>query len=107
MIRISDLTLARGTRRLLEHASLTVHPGHKVGLVGPNGSGKSSLFAALRGELAPDAGMVDRPPRWTVAHVAQETPATPMPAVEFVLDGDRELRDIERALPAAGAAHGL
>jgi ATP-binding cassette, subfamily F, member 3 len=56
MIRISDLTLARGARRLLEGASLSVHAGHKVGLVGANGTGKSSLFAALRGELLPDAG---------------------------------------------------
>jgi len=107
VLRITGLTLARGDRRLLEGASLTVHPGHKVGLIGPNGSGKSSLFAALRDELAPDAGTIDRPPRWVLAHVAQETPATPTPAIEFVLDGDRELREIERALAAAGAAQGL
>jgi ATP-binding cassette subfamily F protein 3 len=107
MLRITDLTLARGSRKLLERAGLTVHSGHKVGLVGPNGSGKSSLFAALRGELAPDGGTIDLPPRWVLAHVAQETPSTPMPAIEFVLDGDRELREIERALADAGAAHGL
>jgi ATP-binding cassette subfamily F protein 3 len=107
VIRVTDLTLARGARRLLEGASLTVHAGHKVGLVGANGSGKSSLFAALRGELLPDAGSIDLPRRWIVAHVAQETPAVPEPAIEFVLDGDRELRDIERGLAAAGAAKGL
>ena len=56
MIRISNLTLARGNKRLLEAANLTVHVGHKVGIVGANGCGKSSLFAAIRGELLPDAG---------------------------------------------------
>jgi ATP-binding cassette subfamily F protein 3 len=104
MLRITDLTLSRGSRKLLEHASLAVHAGHKVGLIGPNGSGKSSLFAALRDELAPDAGAIDRPPRWVLAHVAQETPPTQMPAIEFLLDGDRELREIENALAAAGVA---
>ncbi len=104
MIRIANLTLARGAKRLLEGANLTVHAGHRVGLIGPNGCGKSSLFALIRGELHQDAGEVALPAAWTVAHVAQETPAVPAPAIEFVLDGDPELRDVERALRAAEAA---
>jgi ATP-binding cassette subfamily F protein 3 len=104
LIRLSNLTLARGAKRLLEGANLTVHAGHKVGLIGPNGCGKSSLFALLRGELHQDAGNVELPQAWIIAHVAQETPAVPMPAIEFVLDGDRELRDVEAALQAAEAA---
>src|SRR5690349_10119148 len=103
MLRISRLALSRGTRRLLVDAELTVHAGQKVGVVGANGCGKSSLFAAIRGELLPDAGEIDLPARWTLAHVAQETPSTPMPAIEYVLDGDRELREVERALAAAEA----
>ncbi|HEX6136729.1 MAG TPA: ATP-binding cassette domain-containing protein [Casimicrobiaceae bacterium] len=106
MLRISKLTLARGTRRLLDGADLAVHARHKVGVVGANGSGKSSLFAAIRGELIPDAGAIELPPGWTLAHVAQETPASPVAAIEYVLDGDRELRDIERALAIAGADDG-
>ena len=105
MLRLTNLTLARGAKRLLEGASLTVHPGHKAGLVGPNGCGKSSLFALIRGELLPDAGDVQLPGAWIIAHVAQETPAVPTAALDFVLDGDRELRDIERALVVAEAAH--
>ena len=71
MLRISRLALSRGTRRLLVDAELMVHAGQKVGLVGANGCGKSSLFAAIRGELVPDAGEIDLPARWTLAHVAQ------------------------------------
>ena len=103
MLRVSRLALSRGTRRLLVEAELTVHAGQKVGLVGANGCGKSSLFAAIRGELVPDAGEIELPARWTLAHVAQETPSAPMPAIEYVLDGDTELRDVERALAAAEA----
>src|SRR4051794_24748223 len=98
MLRIDDITLRRGARVLLEHASMVVHPGQKVGLVGANGSGKSSLFALIRNELHSDAGEVYMPPRWVLAHVAQETPALDQPALEFVMDGDEELRAIEREL---------
>ena len=98
MLRIANLALSRGSKRLLDNASLAVHDRHKVGVVGANGSGKSSLFAAIRGEIVPDAGSIDLPPRWTLAHVAQETPAVASAAIEYVLDGDRELRDVERAL---------
>ncbi len=78
-----------------------VHPGHKVGLVGANGSGKTSLFALIRGELHADAGEVAMPPRWVLSYVAQETPALDQPALEFVMDGDEELRAIERETAAA------
>ena len=84
---------------------MNVHPGQKVGLVGPNGSGKSSLFALVRGELHADAGEISMPPRWILSHVAQETPALAQPALEFVLDGDVELRELEREIAAAEARH--
>jgi ATP-binding cassette, subfamily F, member 3 len=98
VIRITDLVLARGARRLLDGANLTVHAGHKVGLVGANGGGKSSLFAAIRHELLPDAGSIELPASWTIAHVAQETPPVERSAIDYVLDGDPELREIEAGL---------
>jgi ATP-binding cassette subfamily F protein 3 len=105
MLRITNLVLARGAKRLLDGAGMTVHDGHRVGLIGANGSGKSSLFALLRGELVADAGNVELPAAWTIAHVRQETPDSALPASEFVLDGDAELRSIQRELAAAEAAH--
>ncbi|HVO88907.1 MAG TPA: ATP-binding cassette domain-containing protein [Casimicrobiaceae bacterium] len=104
MLRLTSLTLSRGTKRLLHDADLTVHAGQKVGIVGANGSGKSSLLAAIRGEILADEGSIELPERWILAHVAQETPTTAAPAIEYVLDGDAELRAIERDLAAAGAA---
>ncbi len=104
MLQLNDLSFRRGPNLLLEAASLTIYPGQKVGLVGANGCGKSSLFALLRGELHADAGAFTIPTGWEVAHVAQHTPDTDRPAIEFVLDGDRELRQIETALVAADDA---
>src|SRR5512135_3933343 len=98
------MTLARGSRRLIEDASLQIHAGWRVGVVGANGSGKSSLFALLRGELHAEAGDCEVPRDWRIASVAQETPPLPQPALEFVLDGDGELRATERAIALADAA---
>ena len=105
MLRIIDVTLRRGAQVLLSGASMNVHPGQKVGLVGPNGSGKSSLVAMVRGELHADAGEVSTPPRWILSHVAQETPTVDLAALEFVLDGDVELRALERRIASAGQRH--
>src|SRR5690606_2442577 len=101
MLTLTDITLRRGPRVLLESFSLAVHPGWRVGVVGRNGSGKSSLFAMLLGELAPDEGDVALPRDLSIAAVEQETPATPRPAIDYVLDGDAELRAVERALARA------
>ncbi len=105
MIQFKQLTLVRGLKVLIQAASLQLHPGHKVGLTGANGAGKSSLFALLRGEMQLEAGDLEMPATWVIAHVAQETPALAMPAIEFVLDGDAELRQVETALVAAEANH--
>ena len=105
LIQFKQLTLTRGLKVLVQGASMQLHPGHKVGLTGANGAGKSSLFAMLRGEVHPEQGDLEIPASWVVAHVAQETPALAMPAIEFVLDGDVELREIEAALVAAEANH--
>ena len=105
MIQLKNLTLTRGVKILIEGASFQLHPGHKVGLTGANGAGKSSLFALLRGELHVESGDLDMPPQWVIAHVAQETPALHIDAIEFVLDGDEELRRIEVSLADAEAKH--
>ncbi|WP_454721320.1 MULTISPECIES: ATP-binding cassette domain-containing protein [Cupriavidus] len=104
MIRIDQLVLQRGTKVLFDHTSVTLNPGERVGLVGANGSGKSTLFAMLRGELHADGGDVSIPPQWRIAHVAQETPAVTRSAVEYTIDGDTRLREIEARIAAAQAS---
>jgi ATP-binding cassette subfamily F protein 3 len=104
MIRLSQVTLRRGAKTLLEGADVALNPGDRIGLIGANGSGKSSLFALLRGELHADKGEVDYPARWRVAYVAQETPALERTALEYAIDGDTTLRRLERELAAAEAA---
>jgi ATP-binding cassette subfamily F protein 3 len=101
MLSARDLTLRRGPEPLFEQVNFTVFRGNKVGLTGANGSGKSSLFAAIRGELSPDHGEIERPSGLKIAHVEQEVVASDRPAIEFVLDGDVELRTVQAAIEDA------
>jgi len=102
MIQLSQLALRRGSRLLLEETSLQIHPGQKVGLTGANGSGKSSLFALILGEIEPDAGELQIPDDWVISHVAQQSPSDDRAAIEFVLDGDGELRSLEEEIELEG-----
>ena len=88
---------------MLENVSLTVQPGQRVAIVGANGAGKSSLFQLLLGQLAPEQGSVSLPGGCRIAHMAQEVEASQRSARDFVLDGDFELRRMERELADAEA----
>jgi ATP-binding cassette subfamily F protein 3 len=103
MLNFSDVSIRRGTRLLFAGATFGLFRGEKVGITGENGSGKTSLLALVRGELQPDAGNFDMPSQLEVAHVSQELLATDREAIEFVLDGDAGLRQIERDIADAEA----
>jgi ATP-binding cassette subfamily F protein 3 len=100
MLNFCDLSLRRGKRLLFTAATFSLFRGEKVGITGENGSGKSSLLALVAGELTPEAGSFDMP-ALAVAHVAQELSASDREAVEFVLDGDAELRALAGELALA------
>ena len=105
MIRLTNLTLQRGPQRLLDSAEMTLHAGHKAGLIGANGAGKSSLFALLRGELTPDGGDCQLPGDWRIAHMRQEVDTLERVAVDYVLDGDLRLRQVQAELAVAEQGH--
>jgi len=104
MLNFSDISIRRGTRVLFEKATFNLYRGEKIGITGENGSGKSTLLALVRGEVMPETGRFDMPGNLAVAHVAQELSVSDDPAIDFVLDGDAELRAIEQQIAAAEAA---
>ncbi len=95
MIKLQTLSLHRGSRQLLTDTSLTIHPGEKIGLVGANGSGKSTLFQLLLGNLQPVNGSLHIPKQWRIGHMLQEISSATRSALDFVIDGDKALRQIE------------
>jgi ATP-binding cassette subfamily F protein 3 len=105
MLNFKNISLRRGIQVLFTNASFTIHKGQKVGITGANGVGKSSLFAMVRAELHADEGDFSMPPNLEIAHVAQETPALSCRAIDYVMDGDQELRRLQKQLELAEQQH--
>jgi len=101
MLNFKNISLRRGARVLFSDTSFTIHKGQKAGLTGANGVGKSSLFAMLLDQLHVDDGDFTMPPGLEIAHVAQETPAVNYSAIDYVIDGDQELRKLQKNLELA------
>lgn len=101
MIGLNDVSLQRGQKILLEKATLLIHAGQRVGVIGANGTGKSSLFQLFMGQLHADQGEVVLPKQIRISHMAQEVAHSDRTALEYVLDGDIELRAIEAAIEQA------
>ncbi len=90
MLKISDITYSVEGRTLVEHATVTIPTGHKVGLVGRNGSGKTTLFRVIRGEMVLDTGSVSIPKGWKIGGVSQEVPGNEVSLINTVLRADTE-----------------
>src|SRR6476661_8072757 len=101
MLSITDISVRIAGRLLIDHSSVQIAPGARVGFVGRNGVGKSTLFSAIRGELPTETGTITIPPRWRVGSLAQEAPDGPESLVNIVLKADLErdalLREAESA----------
>ncbi len=101
MINITGFSLKFGSRVLFENASFTLFDQQKVGLIGPNGCGKSSLFKLLLGEMQPDGGEINLPRQLRISHLSQDTPPLDIPALEYVIQGDKALWKAQRELTIA------
>lgn len=94
VIQLSDVTIMRGSKYLLENASASIFPGQKVGIIGRNGCGKSTLFAAIKGEIAPELGSLTVPRNFRISAVSQQTPSLDISALDYVKQGDKDLTEL-------------
>lgn len=101
MIHFNQVSLRHGTKLLFENMTWVIHANDKIGLTGANGTGKSSLFALILGQLEEDTGQFFMQKNITLAHVAQETPALNVSAMDYVLQGDVELSQLQIAIAQA------
>ncbi|WP_407146588.1 ABC-F family ATP-binding cassette domain-containing protein [Bradyrhizobium sp. ORS 86] len=101
MLSITDISIRIAGRLLIDHGSVQIVPGARVGFVGRNGVGKSTLFHAIRGDIPTESGSIALPPRWRIGSLAQEAPDGPESLINVVLKADLErdalLREAETA----------
>lgn len=105
MIVLKEATLWRGTKPLFNDVNVTLLDRERVGVVGRNGSGKSSLFAALLGQLGLSQGEIALPSKKKIVSIAQEIPHSEKSALEYVIDADQALRQLEFDLAQAEKNH--
>jgi ATP-binding cassette, subfamily F, member 3 len=105
MLTLTDVSVRIAGRLLIDQSSVQIAPGARVGFVGRNGVGKSTLFAAIRGDLPTESGMIALPPRWRVGSLAQEAPDGPQSLIETVLKADVERDALLREADTARDAH--
>ncbi|RPG42080.1 MAG: ATP-binding cassette domain-containing protein [Gammaproteobacteria bacterium TMED236] len=101
MLSFTNLALRRGPNLLFEDASFVIHHDKKVGLIGANGAGKTSLFKMITGELDVEEGYLDYPQDLRISYLAQEVPSTDEVAVQYVLEGDKQLIEIQEKIKLA------
>ena len=101
MLSFTNLALRRGPNLLFEDASFVIHRDKKVGLIGANGAGKTSLFKMITGELDVEEGYLDYPQDLRISYLAQEVPGTDDVAVQYVLEGDKQLIQIQQKIRSA------
>jgi ATP-binding cassette subfamily F protein 3 len=105
MLSINDISIRIAGRLLIDHSTVQIVPGARVGFVGRNGVGKSTLFHAIRGELPTESGSIAIPPRWRVGSLAQEAPDGPESLIEVVLKADLERDALLREAETANDPH--
>ena len=103
MLSLTNLALRRGPNLLFEDVSFVIHHDKKVGLIGANGAGKTSLFKMITGELDVEEGYLDYPQDLRISYLAQEVPGTDEVAVQYVLEGDKQLIEIQEKIKLAEA----
>jgi ATP-binding cassette, subfamily F, member 3 len=90
MLVIDDLSVRIAGRLLIDHASVQVPDGARVGLVGRNGAGKTTLFRVIVGDLGSETGAVRVPARDRIGRLAQEAPSGPLSLLDTVVSADSE-----------------
>ncbi|EHL30379.1 ABC-F family ATP-binding cassette domain-containing protein [Legionella drancourtii] len=105
MLTLRQITLTRGTKVLLEKASVTLYEKQKIGLIGHNGCGKSTLFDFLLGKLTADTGEYLINPNLRISHLSQQLPDSDEKALDFVLSGDDEYINLLQRLEKAEQTH--
>jgi len=94
LLTAKDLVVRFNDRTILDHATLSIHEGERVGLVGRNGSGKSTFLKILAGETHADSGDVMGKRDLLVGYLSQDFTLDPaLTVLENIRVGAKHVLD--------------
>lgn len=106
MLQVTNLTIAFGSRVIMDKTTFSLLPGDRVGLVGKNGAGKSTLLKAISGDMSTEGGKIAYPADYTIGFLKQEIRAHIHPtlweearsAFSEAIKLEKRLQDIEHQM---------
>jgi ATP-binding cassette subfamily F protein uup len=95
ILTATEITVSYGDRTVLDHATLAIDEGERIGLVGRNGCGKTTFLRILAGLQSPDHGDVTRRRELVVSYLPQDFMLDPSKNVlENIRDGAKPVLDL-------------
>jgi ATP-binding cassette subfamily F protein uup len=89
LINLENVSLSYGKGAVLDHVSLGLADGARIGIVGRNGGGKSSLIKILGGQETPNDGRVSMANGTHLGTLSQIDQADPKATVRDIVLGDQ------------------
>ncbi len=74
LLQLQDATKSYGSQKLLDHASVSLNSGEKVGFIGRNGAGKSTVCRILLGDEELDSGEIIKHSSLRIGYLQQHDP---------------------------------
>jgi ATP-binding cassette subfamily F protein uup len=110
ILNATEITVSYGDRTVLDHATLAIEEGDRIGLVGRNGCGKTTFLRILAGLQSPDSGDVTRRRELVVSYLPQDFMLDATKNVlENIRDGAKPVLDLIaefESLPHDSKRHG-
>jgi ABC transport system ATP-binding/permease protein len=107
----TELVVRFGNQAVLDHATVTILAGERVGLVGRNGSGKSTFLQIASGVMKPDAGEFNRRRDLVVGYMPQMFELEEKATVHAnILSGAQRILDLiaeYESVPAESSLSGI
>ena len=95
VLSVTDLETRYGVQTVLDHATLSVNEGDRIGLVGRNGTGKSTFLRIAAGVATPDAGQIVRRRELITGYLPQDFQLDDQATVEAnILTGAQAVLDL-------------
>ncbi len=96
LVRLKNVSKAYAGADVLACVDFRIEAGEHIGLIGRNGTGKSTIFRIITGEVAPDAGLVERMRKSRTATLAQlHKVAAHVTIFDMVMGAFKELLALE------------